>query len=42
MLLAQAVTISEIPGWVVYVFAVVLVVALIGVVRGVLSHPRPE
>ena len=42
MLLAQAVSISEIPEWVVYVFVVVLVLGLIGVVRWVLTHPRPE
>jgi hypothetical protein len=42
MLLAQAVSVSEIPGWVVYVFALALVVLLTFAVRWVLSHPKPE
>jgi hypothetical protein len=42
MLLAQSVSIEEIPGLVVYVFVLVLIVALIGVVRWVLNHPGPE
>ena len=42
MLLAQAVTVTEIPGWVLYVFIVAFGVLLAWAVSWVLSHPKPE
>ncbi len=42
MLLAQSVTVTEIPVWVAYVFAVALVVLLTWTVSWVLKHPTPE
>jgi hypothetical protein len=42
MLFAQAVSVNEIPGWVVYVFALALIVVFTVAVRWILSHPTPE
>ena len=42
MLLAQAITISEIPDWTLAAFVVALIVGLTLIVRWILTHPTPE